>query len=254
MIDTLPRISHNLRNSIRDLHRSSHREERQEYLAEGPHVLDEILRASIRPNVVIIRDDASLEIQDLVERCLHNNIPVFASGGKDMELMSDASAPQAVLCAAPFHEERSIGDRVLVLDAVSDPGNVGTMIRCAAWFGFTDVVLGTGCADVYNPKTVRSSAGAAVHINVLRKRVLEDWLPGIHDRPRFAAVARGGSSPEQLAAQASFALVIGSEAHGISTTVEAECNVRLTIPGSGGSESLNAAMAAAILCYEGRKR
>lgn len=254
MIDTLPRISHNLRNSIRDLHRSSHRDERQEFLAEGPHVLDEILRAGIRPGVVIVRDDASFEIQDLVERCVHDNIPVFASGGKDMELMSDASAPQAVLCAAPYRTEETIGERILVLDAVSDPGNVGTMIRCAAWFGFTDVVLGVGCADLYNPKTIRSTVGAAFHINVLRKRELSSWLHDINDRPRFAAVARGGESPDRLVNESTFALVIGSEAHGISADVEASCTARLSIPGSGGSESLNAAMAAAILCYEGRKR
>ena len=254
MIDTLPRISHNLRNSIRDLHRSSFREERQEFLAEGPHVLDEILRAGIRPGVVIVRDDASFEIQDLVERCVHDNIPVFASGAKDMELMSDASAPQAVLCAAPYRTEDAIGERVLVLDAVSDPGNVGTMIRCAAWFGFTDVVLGVGCADLYNPKTIRSTVGAAFHINVLRKRELSSWLQHISDRPHFAAVARGGESPDRLVNESTFALVIGSEAHGISADVEASCTARLSIPGSGGSESLNAAMAAAILCYEGRKR
>ncbi|RPI69498.1 MAG: RNA methyltransferase [Ignavibacteriae bacterium] len=254
MIDTLPRVSHNLRNSIRDLHRTQHRDEQQEYLAEGPHVLQELLRAGHLPAVVIVRDDADEEMRSLAFDCRDRNVAVFASGRKDMELMSDAAAPQAILAAVPYHAERPVGNRVLALDAVADPGNVGTIIRCAAWFGFTDVVLGIGSADVYNPKTVRSTAGALAHVNLIRKRELDAWLSSLDERPRFAAVARGGAAPERLASASNFVLVVGSEAHGVHPSVLDHCTEHLTIPGSGGSESLNAAMATAIFCYEGRLR
>ena len=252
MFTDLPRLPYKLRNAIRELRKSGAREDLQQYMAEGPHLATDLARSGHVPRVVVVRDDATQEIQDVALRLLAKGAEVYACGQKDMERATDATTPQSIVCVMPFHPERPIGARVLALDAVSDPGNVGTMIRTAAWFGFTDVVLGMGCADLYNPKTMRSTAGAALVINVVRRRKLDDWMLSLDDRPRIAAVARGGEDPSLLASSEQFVLVIGSEAHGIATPVAKACTHHVTIPGSDGVESLNAAMAAAILCYEGR--
>lgn len=253
MSTELPRLPHKLRNDIRDLRRSSTRDSRAQYVAEGPHLAADIVRSSITPAIVVLRDDADNDIRELAERMRGAGAETYACGEKDMDLMTDATSPQSILCVMPYHPERPLGDRALVLDAVSDPGNVGTMIRTAAWFGFTDVVLGLGCADLYNPKTMRSTAGAALTINVIRKKKLDQWLLSLDDRPRFAAVPRGGDDPSVLADTERFVILIGSEAHGIAPSIAKNCTREITIPGNDGVESLNAAIAASILCYEGRR-
>ena len=254
MLSNIPHLTIKLRNDIRELRRSAVREERHQYVAEGVNLARELLKSGIRPSSVVVRDDAQQDVLEMVERFAAAGVNVSVCSAKNMDLMTDAATPQAIVCVVPFHAERPLQDRILVLDAVSDPGNVGTMVRTAAWFGFTDVVLGMGCADVYHPKTMRSTAGAAMRINVIRHRKLVEWIDSLDARPRFAAVPRSGSSPQVLNDADSFALVIGSESHGISTELVEKCTMSVTIPGTKDVESLNAAAAAAILCYEGRRR
>jgi RNA methyltransferase, TrmH family len=253
VISNFPALSIKLRNEIRELRRSSAREETHTYVAEGPHLLQEVLRTDVVPEVCIIRDDADADHVELTERAASKGAHVVVSGAKNLALIADTSSPQSIISVLPFQAERPLEDRILVLDAVSDPGNVGTMIRTAAWFGFSDVVLGNGCADLYNAKTVRSTAGAHLHINVMRKRRLPDWFETLDDRPCFAAMPRGGEAPEVMHDVERFALIVGSEAHGIAADVLPHCDRRITIPGAEGVESLNAAIAAAILCYAGRR-
>ncbi len=252
MSTEIRRLPHKLRNDIRELRRSAARDAHQQYVAEGPHLAADIAASSMTPLIVILQDGADNDTLELADRLRSGGADLYACGEKDMGLISDASSPQSILCVMPYHPERPLGGRVLVLDAVSDPGNVGTMIRTAAWFGFSDVVLGLGCADLYNPKTMRSTAGAALSINVIRKKKLDQWLQTMDERPRYAAVPRGGEHPSVLGSHDRFLLLIGSEAHGIAPSVAKLCTHEITIPGSDGVESLNAAVAAAILCYEGR--
>lgn len=253
MNDTLPRCPHNLRNAIRELQRSSSRELSHQFVAEGPHACGDLLAAGVMPIAVILRDDARDESRVMAEQFLGRGAEVYATGGKDMGLMADATAPQDILVVAPFFAEGPLGSRVVVLDAVADPGNVGTIIRTAAWFGCTDVVLGEGCADLYNPKVVRSTAGALARINVVRKQAIRNVVPLLDQRPIIAAVARGGSPPNILHEYDEWAMLIGSEAHGLHDDVRGFATHSITIPGGHGVESLNAAVATSILLYEARR-
>ncbi|MBK6761196.1 MAG: RNA methyltransferase [Ignavibacteria bacterium] len=253
MNEIRPRCPHNLRNAIRELQRSSEREKTQQFLAEGPHACGDLLSAGIDPKTVVLRDDASEECRAIAEAFERRGANVYGSGSKDMGLMADAAAPQDILLVAPFFTEAPLGERVVILDAVSDPGNVGTIIRSAVWFGCTDTILGEGCADLYNPKVVRSTAGALARINVLRKRTIVDMIPELGQRPIIAASARGGAEPAVLRDMSTWALLIGSEAHGLHDDINALATMSITIPGGHGTESLNAAVAASILLYEARR-
>lgn len=248
-----PRISHKLRNAIRDLRKAKFREAEQQYLAEGPHFAQEVLRSSHTPRNVVVHTESGPDIIEMAEKFEAMGVPIYSATSKDMDLMSDASTSQGILCVLPFHTENAVADRIIVLDGVSDPGNVGTIIRCAAWFGFSDVVLGEGSADLYNPKTVRSTAGAFLRINVARKKRLSDWLTTLDDRPIIASITRGGGDPEVLSTLGRMALLIGSEAHGLTPEVQKLATDAVSIPGNDSTESLNAAVAAGILCYEGRR-
>ncbi|MCX6140039.1 MAG: RNA methyltransferase [Candidatus Kapabacteria bacterium] len=250
MSEMYPRCPVNLRNAIRELHRAGHREDVRQFIIEGPHACGDLQAAGIRPIAVIIRDDATLESLAIARAFLAQGADVFASGSKDMGLMADAAAPQDIIVLARFFEERPLGTRIVLLDAVSDPGNVGSIIRSAAWFGCTDVILGVGCADMYNPKVVRSAAGALARMNILRKKDLTTVVSSLGGRPIIAAVAKDGLLPSGLRELSSFALLIGSEAQGLATELLEVSTMRVTIPGGNGTESLNAAIAASILLYE----
>lgn len=253
MLEMGPSLTHNLRNSIRALRSASEREECGLFVAEGEHAAQSLALANVTPSIVVVQRDAPDAVMELAERLESKGAERYLCSGTDMERMADATSPQSILCVVPFLPERPLRDRILVLDAVADPGNVGTMIRTAAWFGFSDVVLGMECADLYNPKVVRSTAGALLSVNIHRRKHLASWLHTLDERPTIAAVPRGGEPPATLHALSSFALIVGSEAHGVSSDVLQRCSHRISIPGTRTVESLNAAMAAAILCYEGRR-
>ncbi|MEY2718709.1 MAG: hypothetical protein RLZZ273_75 [Bacteroidota bacterium] len=252
MINTLERCSHNLRIDVRALHSARDREQRRQFLAEGPHAVSELMQAGFDPVLVVIADDADAHSAQVLSDALERGVHAVACGNKDLGLMSTTQAPQGLLAVFGMLEESpTLGRRILALDGVSDPGNVGTIIRSAAWFGCTDVLLGSGCADVYNPKVVRSTAGSLAHVNVRRHCELVSELTRINDRPIIAAVVDGGEPSYTVGGLLDFVMVVGSEAHGVSPDILATVTKRLTIPTvHGGGESLNASVATAILLYE----
>jgi len=252
MINTLDRCSHNLRNDVRALHNAREREDRRQFLAEGPHAISELMHAGIDPVVLVIADDADDHSLRVLTEAIARGVHSVACGRKDLGLMSTTQSPQSLLAVFDFLEESpTLGRRVVVLDGVSDPGNVGTIIRTAAWFGCSDVVLGSGCADVYNPKVVRSTAGSLAHVNVRRHAELLVELQRLKDRPILAAVVTGGEPSHSIGGLHEFGFIVGSEAHGVSLDLIPFVTRQVTIPAVyGGGESLNASVATAILLHE----
>jgi TrmH family RNA methyltransferase len=142
------------------------------------------------------------------------------------------------------------GGDLLVAWGVADPGNVGTLIRCAAAFGL-GFAAGPGTADPWSPKVLRSGAGGHFRAGAARVGGLEPLRAG--DRRLVASVARGGSAPSALP-RGPVAVLVGDEARGLPPEVVAACEAAVTIPMPGGTESLNAAVAGAILAYEVSRR
>lgn len=245
-----PRCTSKLRNDIRDLHTSRARRETGSFLVEGPHACEEVANANTPVHCVVLRDDADARSRACADVFAQRGVPVYAVGGRDMERMSDTTAPRDILAVVAIPEQRPLGSRIVVLDAVSDPGNIGTIIRTAAWFGCSDIVLLDGSADPFAPKVVRSSVGSLLHINLIRDRSVDEAMQLLGDIPLVAAIPRDGQHPRILASMTPCAIVIGSEAHGIRSEVLSRCSVYVTIPGSGSVESLNASVACAVLLYE----
>lgn len=248
-------LPHKLRNTVRSLHRSADRNDLQLFLAEGVRVCQDLLASSMRVESVVVAENANDATMRLGAELVAKGGTLYEATPTDMAIMADASTPQDILAVLPFKEERPLGNRIVILDAVADPGNVGTIIRSAAWFGFTDVVLGRGGSDAYNPKVVRSAAGALFRMNVVRNRDVAAMLRDeLSTYTKAAAVRSGGDDPSMLRNANQLCLVIGSEAHGLNDSTLDACTVRISIPGGNGTESLNAAVAASILCYEAAAR
>jgi TrmH family RNA methyltransferase len=177
-----------------------------------------------------------------------------------LEKVGTTRTPQPVLAVAPIvrpgPEVLAREGLVVVGTVISDPGNLGTILRSAEAAGVAAVVLGPGSVDAYNPKVVRASAGAIFGIPVL-EAASEGWSSvealdalGALGRQRLGAVASGARSYDAADLARPTALVLGNEAHGLAPEVAARLDGTIAIPMAGATESLNVAMAATVVCFE----
>lgn len=177
----------------------------------------------------------------------------------------DLSAPQDMVAVAP-QRDTTLSDLIsasvvtqrplLVLVELADPGNAGTLIRAAEASGCAGVVLTERTVDLYNPKTVRATAGAMFRVPVTVEQRITDVLGACSDAglPVWSTVAGGGTALEDATLSGAGAFLIGSEAHGLAHEVVVRCDVSLTIPMEGAVESLNAAVAGAVVLFDAARQ
>jgi len=167
-----------------------------------------------------------------------------------MKKISSLSTPGPVLAIMqipPVPVITAFPGITLLLDAIQDPGNLGTIIRNADWFGIRNIICGEGCADCYNSKVIQSTMGSIFRTNILYEdlSLFLDGHPGI---PVMAASLEGSMLKEVKKTNDVF-LVIGNESRGIHQQILQRATVKVRIPGGGETESLNAAVATGILLY-----
>jgi TrmH family RNA methyltransferase len=212
-------------------------------LLEGPHLLAEATAAGLRvERVFALPGDAPSAAA--ARACGADLVLVDERGLRRLSTTEHPQSPVAVAAIPPT----ALPPRghLLVAWGVGDPGNLGTLIRCAAAFGL-GFAAGPGTADPWSPKVLRAAAGG--HFRAGAPRVeLPDELRG-GGRLLVATVARGGLSPSALPRRA-LAVLVGDEAHGLPGALISGCDLVVTVPMPGGAESLNAAVAGAIVAYE----
>ncbi len=222
-------------------------------LAEGPRLLRELLDSGLRLRQVLSTDEeaADPETAPLLDRARSAGVPIeTVSEGLLVEL-ADTVRPQGVLTVfeVPRYDWSDLPDGdLLVFDGVQDPGNLGTLLRTAEALGVGGAVALEGTVDPWNPKAVRASAGSVFRMPVVRAGRPEAVRElGSEDRPLWAADAggeplpRGGPLPERVA------LVLGNEGAGVSRELLEAAERRVAIPLADEVESLNVAVAAALL-------
>jgi TrmH family RNA methyltransferase len=219
------------------------------FLVEGPRAIATVLAAGARLEAVLVEPEAAAPE-------LHGQLaaaglePILCAAGLLAEVC-ETETPQgwlAIVRAPSFEGWATPPDRLLVLDGVQDPGNVGTLLRTADAVG-AGVILAAGCADPLSPKVVRASAGAVVRVPWRRLSVAEarNWLTRI-GREVIVLDSAGGEELSGAPLPWPLALVAGSEAHGPSAAWD-DCP-RRRLPMRPGAESLNVAIAAAVALYE----
>jgi TrmH family RNA methyltransferase len=225
------------------LHDARDRAELGRALLEGPHLLEEALASGVRVERVfaLAEDGASAAA---ARRCGAGLVVVDERVLQRLATTEHPQSPVAVMVIPPAPLP-SAGD-LLVAWGVGDPGNVGTLIRCAAAFGL-GFAAGPGTADPWAPKVLRAAAGGHFRAGVMRVEALETLRTG--GRRLVATVARGGMAPSDLP-PGPLGVLVGDEARGLPADVVAGCDLAVTIPMPGGAESLNAAVAGAIVAYE----
>ena len=226
------------------------------FVAEGATLLREALAAGIVPESVFVAPGADAS---LVDAAVAAGTEVYELAAGVMESVADAVTPQPVCAVVPFLAtslDALPGDGVVVVAVdVRDPGNAGTLVRAAAASGARGVVFCDGCVELYNPKTVRATAGALFRLPVVTSVTVDAALTalGAAGRRRLAAVAHRGEDYTTVDLTAPVALVVGNEAHGLPASL-AGIDGNITIPMPGATESLNVGVATAVLCFEAARQ
>jgi len=209
------------------------------FIAEGVKLVGEMIAAGYPLKAVYALDswespDASIEV---------TRIEVF-----ELEKMSMLQTPNQVLAVAMMPQQVKAldlgGQLTLVLDGIQDPGNMGTIIRTADWFGITQIVASEDTVDVYNPKVIGATMGSFMRVSVTYKN-LQEWMPTVKLRV-YGALLEGENIFTTNAVKEGL-LVIGSEGKGIRENILDLITYPVTIPKIGGAESLNAGIAAGII-------
>lgn len=244
-------LSQSMRKDIRDLHKRSHREQEQAFLLEGERLVGEALRCGASLREVVLPSQASEYALTLARRAAQTGVPVYETPGRHFEALCDTKTPQSILAVAEYPDlDPDFTAPVVILDGISDPGNVGTIIRTADWFGYRTVLLGPGCADRFHPKTLRSTMGSVFRVATLSSDSLpQDIAEHLGRYTLYGATLDATTPLEQIVPERRHAVVLGSEAHGISPEVLPLLSQQFLIPGSGEAESLNVAVAAGIALY-----
>ncbi|MCK5738021.1 RNA methyltransferase [bacterium] len=187
---------------------------------------------------------------------LERQIPCYEIDTAARRRLSDTVSSPGIFASLemkkPEFSETDFAEDVLLVavENLADPGNLGTIIRTADWFGATALLLGTGTVDCYNPKVVRATMGSLFHLPIFNNLNLTELLPELRCQKftSYAAVLDGDPLPATPGTGRRI-LVLGSESHGISPELAQHCDFLVRIPGRGPAESLNVSVAAGVLLY-----
>lgn len=248
---------------IRSLKTYKFRETTRLFVAEGTKTVLDLLGSSMAIHSIYATQDWIECYSDHLLKVADRRVTITE---KEMKAVSSLITPQEVLAVVAIPDTRLIpsalaGELILMLDEIRDPGNLGTIIRTADWFGIRHILLSRGCVDAYNPKVVQSSMGSISRVNI-HSLVLKDFLdihiPGMN----VYGCLLDGIDIRQASLEKSGIILLGNESLGISAELLPYVQVRLTIPSFSphagkpfvAPESLNAAQACSIVCYAFRSR
>ena len=228
---------------IKELCKLNDKKERDKtglFLIETKHLVLEAFKEGIIKELILEKD----EIFPLP-------VPITYTTKAILKKLSNTNTPPNVMAVVEKRKEEAIKEKILILDKIQDPGNLGTIIRSAMAFNIDTVVLSKDTVDLYNPKVVRATQGMLFHINVIRR----DIIPFIkelkeQDYKIIGTKTTNGKDVKEASIYSHFALIIGNEGNGMSSEVDNLCDEYLYIKMNENCESLNAAVAASILMYE----
>ena len=225
---------------ISKLNEKKYRDKSNKYLIEGLHLVTEALKYDII-DTIIIREDFSYET-DIKHIIVSNEV---------MKKLSDNPSIPKIMAIVYKKESTIFGNKILLLDRLQDPGNLGTIIRSAVAFNFDTIILSNDTVDLYNSKVLRSTQGMLFNINILR----QDLTSVINELKNnnytiYGTKVDNGNDVKKINNTNKFALIIGNEGTGISDNILKQCDKYLYIKMNNNCESLNAGVAASILMYE----
>lgn len=252
-------LSKNKQKFILSLHRKKIREQNELFVAEGHKLVSDLLSSNRTPLTLITTNKWLTENNKLIT----NDTEIIIADIDEIKKVSTLKSPPSVIGLFK-HKKLDLDFKQLsntlslFLDEVQDPGNLGTIVRLADWFGIKTIICSKGCADIYNPKTIQSTMGAISRVNVH----YADTLNFLETYAQLGLPIYGtfldGNNIYNKPLSSNGLIIMGNEGKGISSEVEKFVNQRLFIPpfpaDAATSESLNVSVATAIICAEFRRQ
>jgi len=237
---------------IKSLHQKKIRKEQGLFIVEGLKSIQEFINSDYVVDSVYCTENLMPKLDNLSRK-----IKPVGITESELSRISALSTPQAILAVVQIPNQTDLnikkldGSFLLALDGVQDPGNLGTIIRTADWFGLNTILCSMDTADAYNPKVVQASMGSLSRVNIIYTDL--GVLFSQIDIPVYGAVLDGKSIYETEFGQQGIVL-LGNEGNGISKSLQERIQYPITIPRYGKAESLNVAISASIFCSELRRK
>lgn len=231
-----------------------YRDRERKFIVEGKRLLEEALNSKFEPELVVVTqsyfDENEAEVGRISQQAKTEIVKEV-----DFKRLSDTKSPQGILGVFSKGQINFVFEPktnfVLAFENISDPGNLGTIIRNADWFGVSEILLSEDCADLFNPKVLRASMGSIFHVKFSDKTDFYVELQNIQKSGYEILVAdMNGENIYQHKLQKKTTLVLSNEAHGPSEKLLSMSDSKITIPKKGTAESLNVASASAVLLSE----
>lgn len=218
-----------------------------EFIVEGEHLVVEAYRSGLLEEIYIEQDEVTLLDKDIT----YVTKEILAK-------VTTLETPTHIIGLCKKKEENNeLGNKLLLLDRIQDPGNLGTIIRSSKAFGIDTVVLGEGCVDLYNDKVIRSTQGIGFHMNIVTRN-LKDLILELKEQeiPVFGTKVEFGDDIRKLTTRdkEKYALIMGNEGRGVNPEILELCDKYIYIELDSDVESLNVAIATSILLYELSRR
>ena len=225
------------------LKKRKYRDEYNEFIVEGMHAVIEAFKCGMIIELILEENEA-----------LPLDCPYVYVTKEIIDKISTMDTPSTVMALCKkFDEKEVVGDKILILDELQDPGNLGTIVRSAKAFNIDTIILSENTVDIYNPKVIRATQGMMFHINIIRRdtdtiiKVLKNMnIPVYGTDVNYGVDVRDLKKKDKE----KFALIVGNEGNGVRRNVLSECDKNLYIEMNSKVESLNVGVATSILLYE----
>lgn len=234
---------------LQSLQQKKQRIKENVFLVEGEKIVDEVLRQQLFKVHSIYATEEWINKNAAILTPYETSLTITSPNG--LKKISSLKTPNSVLAVLEMPNYTPLVDKIqtslnLVLENIQDPGNMGTIIRIADWFGIPHIFCSKGCVDIYNSKVVQASMGGFLRVQV-HYLDLENLFQEHPTLPVYGAVLGGENAFKHPLNKPSF-LLIGNEGKGLSDSIQNQITHKITIPKMGGAESLNAGVATGILC------
>lgn len=226
--------------NIKKLYTKKYRDEYNEFLIEGEHLILEAYKKGILKELILEEGtDFKLDIETSY---------VTSSV---LKYISELSNPSKIMGICNKIKEKEIGNKIVILDGVQDPGNLGTIIRSSVAFNIDTIILSNTCVDLYNSKVLRATQGMIFNINII-ERDLEDIIPELKlkNYKVYGTKVNGGKSLKDIEKTDKFAIIMGNEGNGVKPEILDMCSDYIYIDMNKSCESLNVGVATSIILYE----
>lgn len=246
---------------ISKLKQKKYRDETKTFLIETEKVLDEAIKSDWKVKEIYLTKDNLYILEKYKDTISNLKVKIFELSDNQFKKISSEVSPSGIAALVEkkiFNIQSFLKPKdklILAFDRISDPGNLGTIIRTADWFGIKSVVLSKESVEITNPKVIRSSMGSIFHLNIVEDVDLIDFLEltrGLNYKA--IGTTTSGKNIIKFSLPEKSILIFGNESKGISREILSKCDDIISIPASGKAESLNLSISTSIILYEMKRK